>query len=77
MTREELIDLEVDFTDEWYKEHTGVPTYADAIEWEHKRMVEKACNYLVHNMTDVTYIGMNGMLRKPDFIQRFKEAMEE
>lgn len=79
MTREELIDLEVAFTDEWFKNHKERPTYADAIEWEHKRIIEKACNSLVHNMTDSVYLGANTLLsfRKAEFIERFKTAIEE
>lgn len=38
--------------------------------------LEKACEWLSLNMTDVIYIGMNGTLRKPKFIQNFKQAME-
>lgn len=46
MTREKLIELETVFTNEWYKEHKDAPTYADAIEWEHKRMVKKANKWM-------------------------------
>lgn len=76
MTREEEIKL--------YLKERNIPidsleanSIIEGIEWEHKRMVEKACNYLVHNITNVSYIGMNGILRKPDFIDKFKEYMEE
>lgn len=39
--------------------------------------LEKACMWLSLNMTDVIYMGMNGTLHKPEFIQNFKQAMEE
>lgn len=39
--------------------------------------LEKACMWLSLNMTDINYMGMNGNLYKPKFIQNFKQAMEE
>lgn len=39
--------------------------------------LEKACEWLSLNMTDIAYFGMNGDLYKPEFIQNFKQAMEE
>lgn len=80
MTREEReIQREIDFTDWWLKEHKmeGAPTYADAIAWADRTMIEKACEWLSLNMTDIAYFGMNGDLYKPEFIQNFKLAMEE
>lgn len=39
--------------------------------------VNKACKWMSLNMVDTTYIGLNSTLDKPNFIQRFKKAMEE
>lgn len=39
-------------------------------------MIERAVIWLTHNMTSVEYFGINGNLYKPDFIDKFKKAME-
>jgi hypothetical protein len=44
--------------------------------WQKKHLIEKACEWLSLNMTDIAYFGMNGDLYKPEFIQNFKQAME-
>ena len=49
----------------------------EAIKWADKTIIEKACNWLSLNMTDIAYFGMNGNLYKPEFIQDLKKAMEE
>lgn len=51
--------------------------FEEGVKWADKTMIEKACRWLSLNMTDITYIGMNGDLYKPEFIQNFKRAMEE
>lgn len=49
----------------------------EAIKWADKTIIEKACEWLSLNMTDIAYFGMNGDLYKPEFIQNFKKAMNE
>lgn len=38
--------------------------------------IEKACDWLCLNMTSIEYFGINGNIIKPNFIQRFKNAMK-
>ena len=39
--------------------------------------IDKACEWLVGNMTDTDYIAANGSrIYKPDFIKAFKNAMK-
>lgn len=78
-TEERKIQREIDFTDWWFSEHKGAPTYADAIEWADKTMIEKAFEWLCANMVDSNYLGANTLraLNKAEFIQNFKKAMEE
>ncbi len=45
-------------------------------KWADDTMIERAVNWLVHNMTSIEYFGINGNIIKPDFIQRFKKAMK-
>ena len=40
------------------------------------KAIDKACDWLLMNMTSIEYFGMNGNIINPDFIQRFKEAMK-
>lgn len=49
MTREERkIQREIDFTDWWLREHKmeGIPTYADAIAWADRTMIERVLNFI-------------------------------
>lgn len=58
MTREEQkIQREIDFTDWWLREHKmeGAPTYADAIAWADRTMIEKACEWLKENLPNRMY----------------------
>lgn len=50
-----------------------------AMEWADKTMIEKAFEWLCANMVDDTYLGANTLiaLKKAEFIQKFKKAMEE
>ena len=65
------IEREIEFTDWWYFQNKKAPTYADAIEWADKTMIEKACEWLLHQEE------MIGISFDSDFIERFKKAMEE
>lgn len=51
--------------------------FEEGAKWADETMIEKACKWLSLNMTDIAYFGMNGDLYKPEFIQNFKQAMEE
>lgn len=50
-----------------------------AMEWADKTMIEKAFEWLCANMVDNNYLGANTLiaLKKAEFIQKFKKAMEE
>ena len=79
MTREDLLK------DEWIKENFGdachpnylEPNFEAGVEYGERKAIEKACMWLSLNMTDIAYFGMNRDLYKPEFIQNFKQAMEE
>lgn len=71
MTREEQkIQREIDFTDWWLREHKmeGAPTYADAIAWADRTMIEKACSWLLKG---------GYFVNNTETINDFKRAMEE
>lgn len=72
------IDREIAFTDEWYSKNKGLPTYADAIEWADRTMIEKVCKWLSLNMTDTVYMGCHGqaVLSKEELIQGLKTSMK-
>lgn len=48
-----------------------------AMEWADKTMIERAVNWLVHNMASGEYLGLHDIIIKPDFIIKFKKAMKE
>ena len=88
MTREEQkIQREIDFTDWWLREHKmeGAPTYADAIAWADRTMIEKACEWLKDELYDVEDDRQRGgfdirskcYFASEDLIEHFKKAMEE
>ena len=43
---EKIVEREVSFLDEWLDTHNNMPTFADALEWERKKMIDKACEWL-------------------------------
>lgn len=51
-------------------------TASDAIKWADKTMIDKAVNWLVHNMASGEYLGLYDTIIKPDFITKFKKAMK-
>ena len=78
MTQEEC-DREAAFA-EWYRENgKGTPTYSDAIEWERKEVINKACEWLDTYFMEIGH--PDDWLRDSPNIEsgkeRFKKAMEE
>ncbi len=78
MTRKEEIQKLID-------EEMGIDNYGSSdfqvgvcygVKHADKTMIEKVCEWLCMNMTSIEYFGINGDINKPDFIQRFKKAME-
>lgn len=51
-------------------------TASDAIKWADNTMIERAVNWLVHNMASGEYLGLHDTIIKPDFITKFKKAMK-
>lgn len=51
-------------------------TASDAIKWADETMIERAVNWLVHNMASGEYLGLHDTIIKPDFIAKFKKAMK-
>jgi hypothetical protein len=75
MTREERkIQREIDFTDWWFREHKGAPTYADAIEWADKTMIEKTIDILMDLSNDGCLIDIHN---HEEFEKQFRKRMEE
>ena len=66
MTQAEY-DREVAFADWYNKNGKGTPTFSDAIEWERKEVINKACELLK----------AVGVLTDDDSIMGFIKAMEE
>lgn len=71
MTREELVKQEAQkFTSSGEFSPTLTECFIAGAEWEHKRLVEKACKCLIINAK----CSAENVL---DFMTRFKRAMEE
>lgn len=71
MTREELVKQKAqEFTSSGEFSPTLTECFIAGAEWEHKRLIEKACECLVTNAKD----SAENVL---DFMTRFKRAMEE
>lgn len=45
-------------------------------KWADETMIERAVNWLVHNMASGEYIGLHDIIIKPDFIEKFRKAMK-
>ena len=50
--------------------------FDDGVKWADKTMIERAVNWLVHNMASGEYLGLHDTIIKPDFIAKFKKAMK-
>mgnify|MGYP003506043891 FL=1 len=51
--------------------------FDDGVKWADETMIERAVNWLVHNMASGEYLGLHDTIIKPDFIAKFKKAMKE
>lgn len=76
MLTDKQIEREEDFCEDWYmtRKMGKTPTYADAIAWADKTMIEKACEWIIENMPhyvskDYTY--------EVDMADDFRKVMEE
>jgi hypothetical protein len=71
---EKMEEREIAFMDWWLENHKGkLPTFADAIAWADKTMVEKTCEWLKDNM-DLEHDYPNS---NEELIEDLKKAMEE
>ena len=50
--------------------------FDDGVKWADETMIERAVNWLVHNMASGEYLGLHDTIIKPDFITKFKKAMK-
>ena len=50
--------------------------FDDGVKWADETMIERAVNWLVHNMASGEYLGLHDTIIKPDFIAKFKKAMK-
>ena len=89
---EDMFVREQAFLDDWLDEHGAFPTFSDALEWEKKRVIDKACELLKAYMrpilevpkitTEYHSVSINeAELRKEliinNFVYKFKRALEE
>jgi mannosyltransferase OCH1-like enzyme len=50
--------------------------FESGAKWADETMIERAVNWLVHNMASGEYLGLYDTIIKPDFITKFKKAMK-
>lgn len=76
---EKMEEREIAFMDWWLENHKGEsPTFADAIAWADKTMLEKACGYLLtHIDKDLVIYHEKSWESLEQFINEFRKAMEE
>ena len=74
MLTDKQIEREEAFCEDWYmtRKMGKTPTYADAIAWADKTMIEKACEWLY-----VYYPTLERSKSAEDAWDKFKKAMEE
>jgi hypothetical protein len=83
MTREELVKQKAqEFTSRGEFSPTLTECFIAGAEWEHKRLVEKACEWLKENLSEGYDIDNYPMVRcydidMEDFIKEFSREMEE
>ena len=78
MTREEEIEQQAfvyyeSCSDEDLAKSKG---FIEGAKWADETMIERAVNWLVHNMASGEYLGLHDTIIKPDFIAKFKKAMK-
>ena len=82
MLTDKQIKREEAFCEDWYmtRKMEKTPTYADAIAWADKTMIDKACEIL-KNVTVTYNKRFFGKCEEnafdADFIKEFRQAMEE
>ena len=70
--KEAEYNRETSFVDWYLKNGKGTPTYSDAIEWERKKLLEEACEWLKENIEGGVHPqSVYG------FVDKFRKAMEE
>ena len=78
---EKMEEREIAFVDWWLENHKGEsPTFADAIAWADKTMVEKVCEWLsteTYSYTWVSYDQYESGVMIDKFLNDFRKAMEE
>lgn len=75
---EKWIKLEEEFALQYHAEHKHTPTYAEAIEWTTKKMIERVEKYMKENThPDFVFFGNNGWRLRDKFIDDLKSFLEE
>ena len=78
MLTDKQIEREEAFCDDWYmvRKMSKTPTFADAIAWADKTMIEKACECIIklHNWP-IQYEEFAKF--QEEFIKEFRKAMED
>ena len=73
MLTDKQIEREEAFCEDWYmnRKMEKTPTYADAIAWADKTMIEKACDWMMN------FKNAAGEFPLYDYVGNFRKAMEE
>ena len=79
MLTDKQIEREEAFCEDWYmtRKMEKTPTYADAIAWADKTMIEKACEWLINNWREYVYQDGDGIVHFGHWESDFRKAMEE
>lgn len=70
---------EEQFVSDWFvtRKMDKEPTYADAIKWADKTMIDKAVEWLENNWREYVYQDGDGVVHFGHYENDFRKAMEE
>ena len=81
MATKQEIQREIEFTDWWFKEHHKAPTYADAIAWADKSMMERVMTFFNTYFYDHPHVNCHVCTDSFESLEEMEEelikAMEE
>lgn len=79
MLTDKQIEKEEAFCDDWYmvRKVGKTPTFADAIAWADKTMIDQACEWLKNNWREYVYQDGDGIVHFGHWESDFRKAMED
>ena len=79
MLTDKQIEREEAFCEDWYmtRKMEKTPTYADAIAWADKTMIDKMVAWLENNWREYVYQDGDGIVHLDHWESDFRKAMEE